>query len=76
MGAGASSALGPPRPGDGASSAWALGPPLLWDHQGPRRMGEGASSVLGPPRRPMHGHEGLFRFGTTNAPAAWVWGPL
>ena len=38
-------------------------------------MGEGASSVLGAPP-PPHGRGGLLRFGTTEAPAACVRGPL
>ena len=28
-------------------TAWARGPPLLWDPRGPHRMGEGASFALG-----------------------------
>ena len=88
MGVGASFALGPTGPpphGRGGllrfgttegPAAWALGPPSLWDHRGPRRMGEGASIALGPPRAPPHGRGGLLRFGITEAPTAWAWGPL
>ena len=38
-------------------------------------MGEEASFALGPLRPPPHGRGGLLRFGTTEAPAAWVRGP-
>ena len=77
MGEGASFALGSPRPpphGLGgllhfgttvAPTAWARGPPLLWDHRGPHGMGEGASFALGSPRPPPHGRGRLLRFGTT-----------
>ena len=78
MSAGASFALGPPRPpphGCGgllrlgimeAPAAMARGDPSLWIHQGPRHMGTGASFALGPPRPPPHERGGLLRFGTTN----------
>ena len=87
MGEGPSFALGSPRPpphGRGgllrsgiteAPTAWARGPPSLWDHRGPRRMGEGASFALGPPRPPPHGRGDLFRFAITEAPTAWARGP-
>ena len=38
-------------------------------------MGERASLALGPPRPPTHLRGGILRFGTTEAPTAWVRGP-
>ena len=38
-------------------------------------MGEEASSDLGPLITPPHEFWGLPRFGTTEGPATWAWGP-
>ena len=38
-------------------------------------MREGTSFALGPQGPPPHGRGGLFRLGTTGAPAAWARGP-
>ena len=38
-------------------------------------MGKGAAPALSPPRPLPSGRGGLFRFGTTEAPAAWARGP-
>ena len=53
-----------------AAAAWARGPPLLWDHEGPHRMAEGASLNLELPRPPPHGRGGLHHLGTTQAHTA------
>ena len=86
MGAGGSSALGPPgyvpcgRGGllrfrtTEAPAAWTRGPPSFWDHRGPRRMGAGPSCALGPPGYLPCGRGGVLRFRTTEVPAAWASG--
>ena len=85
MDVGASFALKPPMPplhgpGGGrlgiieAPATWPWGPPLLWDHRGPRGMGMEASFALGSSMPPPHGRAGL-RFGIIKAPAAWAQGP-
>ena len=58
-----------------APTAWARGPPSLWDHRSPRRIGEGAFPAWGPSRPPPHWREGLLRFRTIGAPASWARGP-
>ena len=87
MGEEASFALGPPRlpphgrggllrfGTTGGLTAWAWGPPSLWEHRSPHRTGEWASFNLGPPRPPAHGRGDLFRFGTTEALTALARGP-
>ena len=75
----------------GALAAWARGPTSLWNPRGPRRIGEGASTfgppgpcrmsegasfALGKQGPPPHGREGLLRFWTAQAPAAWARGPF
>ena len=38
-------------------------------------MVAGAPFALGPPRCPPRWRGGLLRFGITEAPATWAWGP-
>ena len=80
MGVGASFVLGPSRPPlrwrggllrvwiIEAPVAWVWGPPLIWDHRGPRRVGAGASFALGQvpaalARPPRLDHRGPCRMG-------------
>ena len=87
MGAGASFALGPPRPPPRwcgglhhvwiieSLVAWVRKPPPLWDHGGPSHISAGASFPLGPPRPAPRWRGGLLRIWIIAAPVTWDRGP-